>query len=232
MTEVKDYIWICPFIGSIIAVIGLFTPAAALSLGVQTHLYWMHGFYLIVGGGSHSSGFYTGIPAVLGIGISCTIILTVCTIIMFISSLTHRGKKTPSSWLALGILFIIGTIVFIAGVESASRMYGLINYGYPISFWQNRTPSFAVIAPFIAGALAILGFIIGRTAREGEVEIIPVSKDLIPESKELPRVDEEISPPVSASIEEIHFCPECGQKIASSDSKFCPSCGFEFRKIY
>ena len=87
----------------------------------------------------------------------------------------------------------------------------------------------AVIAPFIGGGLAILGFIVSKATREGEAEITPISKDAPPESKETPPVEKEISPEVSTSDEAIRFCPECGQKIPSSDDKFCLGCGFELK---
>ena len=231
MTGTRNYIWILPFIGSILTAIGLFTPAAALPAGGLTELFWMHGFYVVVGGGTPDPGFVTHIPGLMAVGISCMVLILVCTIIMFISSLTHRGQDAPGSWLALSILLIGGTIFFIAGAELAFRIYNLINYDvFDISFWQHRTPGFAVIAPFIGGGLAILGFIISKATREGEVEITPISKDVVPDSKELPPAEKEISPAVSPSDEGFRFCPECGQEISSSEDKFCLSCGFELKQ--
>ena len=231
MTETRRYIWLFPFIGSILTAIGLFTPAALLPVGGLTELFWMYGFFLVVGGGYPDPGFITHIPGLMVLGISCMVVLVVCTIIMFISSLTHRGEDAPGSWLALSILLIGGTIFFIGGAEVAFRIYGFINFDIvDLSFWQHRTPGFAVIAPFIGGGLAIIGYIVSKATRDGEVEITPISKDAAPESKETPPLEKEISPPVTPSAEAIHFCPECGQKISSSDDKFCLSCGFEFKK--
>ena len=86
MKEIRNYIWIFPFIGSIIAVIGLFTPAAVYPAGFLTEIFWMYGFYLIVGGGVPDPGFYTNIPGLMIVGISSMIIIIVCTIILFVSS--------------------------------------------------------------------------------------------------------------------------------------------------
>ncbi|MFX1308740.1 MAG: zinc ribbon domain-containing protein [Promethearchaeota archaeon] len=223
MAEIKDYVWIFPFIGSILTAIGLFTPSAVYPMGLAAELYWMHGFYLIVGGGTPIPGFVFDIPGLIIIGIICIIPLIVCTIIMFISSLTHRGRDTPGSWLALSILFIAVTIFFIGGSELAFRINRIIHFGVDASFWLPRLPSFAVIAPFIAGGLGIIGFIIGRSTEKEKVEITPISE-------KPPPIEQEIPPPVSGPIEGYRFCPDCGQEITSPDIKFCPNCGFEFKK--
>lgn len=226
MPEVRKYIWILPFIGSIITAIGLFTPAAVLPMGEVMELYWMHGFYLTIGGEyGPQPGFVYSIPMLAIIGIGCTILILICTIIMFISSLTHRTRETPGSWLALGILLIGGTIFFIVGAEISFRINRLIFHDVIVGFWESRFPSFAVIAPFITGGLTILGFIIGKSTTEVEIDITPISKDITPVSKE-------ISQPVSTPIKEsqgARFCPQCGLKITAGEGKFCPNCGYELK---
>jgi len=230
MSKVRNYIWILPFIGSILTAISLFTPAVVFP-GFPHRLQYMNGFYLLIFGGFPVPGFLA-IPSLMIVGISCTILITVCTIILFISPLTHRGKETPGSWIALGILLIGGTIFYIAGSELGYFIYSIINLGFPISFWQGAIPSFAVIAPFIGGGLSILGFIIGKSTSKEKVEITPISKDETPIVKEEPSVSEEIAPPVSVPIEEPHgvnFCPACGEKIPNADAKFCPGCGYDLK---
>jgi len=105
-------------------------------------------------------------------------------------------------------------------------MYGMINYETPLSFWDNFTPSFGAIAPFISGGMSILGYIISKSGGKEQVKITPISKDYTPVSKEEALVSEPISLPIP--IEEsqsIKFCPACGEKIPSADAKFCPGCG-------
>ena len=231
MTETRRYIWILPFIGSVLTALGLFTPAAALPAGGLTELFWMYGFYLVVGGGYPDPGFITHIPGLMVLGISCMVLLVVFTLIMFISSLTHRDVEAPGSWLALGILLIGVTIFFIGGAEVAFRIYGLINFDVvDFSFWQYRNPGFAVIAPFIGGGLAIIGYIVSKATRDGEVKITPISTNATPDNTEITTIEEETPPAVSTSSETFSFCPECGQKISSTDDKFCLSCGFELKK--
>jgi hypothetical protein len=232
MATVRNYIWIVPLIGSILTVISIFTPAV-IFLGAPTILHYMDGFILQVGGGFPVPGFWHVISGLI-VGISSTILIVICTLIMFISSLTHRGKETPGSWIALGILLIGGTIFYIAGTELGYFIYNIINFALPDSFWTGGLPSFAVIGPFIGGGMSILAFIIGKSVGiEEEVEIKPISKEETPLVKETPpQASVEITPTVSEPIEEPHpvnFCPVCGEKIPDVGAKFCPGCGYNLK---
>ncbi|MFX1315563.1 MAG: hypothetical protein ACFE9T_06830 [Promethearchaeota archaeon] len=240
MAEAKEYIWLCPFIGAVLIGISLFTPAAYEAHGIYHSFVWMTGFMVLTGGmdGPETGLFaepFTG-EVILGYvipGIIATIFLTICTIILFVSSLTHRGKETPGSWIALGILLIVGVIYFIAGVETGVAIYWYRQYetyyGYTpewVSFWNDYdyNPGFAVIAPFIGGGLAILGAILGKTVGRQ----VGVAKPAA-----IPRVEKPVpvapTPPSTPAEEpkDYRFCPECGAKIMYKESRFCGSCGYE-----
>lgn len=225
MPEIRDNIWLLPFIGSILTVISIFTPAAVYNAGLGIVFRYMDGFYVTFGGLTPGPSFgFINIPILLIVGIICTILILTCTIILFISSLTHRKKDIPGSWLVLGIFFIGGTIYFIAGTEVGYLMYGLIHHNTAVSFWENHVPSFAAIAPFITGGLSILAFIIGKSTRKEEVEIKPISK-------EAPLVSEPISQPIPIEdAQAVKFCPACGEKIPHAQAQFCPSCGYDLKK--
>ncbi len=238
MAEARDFIWLCPFIGAILVAIGLFTPAAYEAHGIYHSFVWMTGFMLITGGayGSETGFFaepFTGevIPGYVIPGIIATILLTVCTIILFVSALTHRGKETPGSWIALGILLIIGAIIFIAGVEIGVGAYWS-NQGAPyhISFWNDYdyNPGFAVIAPFIGGGLALLGAIIGKAI--GREEVISKPKAIPQVEKPVPvaKTPAPTPTPIPEEAKVARFCPECGTKIDKADATFCTACGHKF----
>ncbi len=225
MSKVRNNIWILPFIGSILTVISLFTPAAVYFSGLGQVFHYMNGFYVSFGGGmtGPSIGF-TNIPILFIVGVISTILILTCTIIMFISSLTHRKKDTPGSWLALGIILIGGTIYYIAGTDVAYMIYGIIHHDITVSFWEIFVPSFAVIAPFITAGISIVAFIIGKSTGKEEVEIKPISK-------EAPPVSEPISQPIPIEdAQVVKFCPACGQKIPHAEAQFCPSCGYDLKK--
>jgi len=224
MSKVRDFIWLLPFIGSILTAISIFTPAAVNFTGMGQVFRYMDGFYVVFGPMSDPSFGFTNVPILLIIGIICTILILTCTIIMFISSLTHRKKDTPGSWLALSIILIGGTIYYIAGTEVGYMMYLVIRGYPPSSFWGYHVPSFAVIAPFITSGLSIVAFIIGKSTRKEEVEIKPISK-------EAPTVSEPVSQPIPIEdAQAVKFCPACGEKIPHAAAQFCPSCGYDLKK--
>ncbi len=239
MAEAKDYIWLFPFIGAILTAISLFTPAAFRSFPMGGSAFvWMNGFAVLTGGPSGPETDFFDIAGYYIPGIIATILLTVCTIILFVSSLTHRQKETPGSWIPLGILLIGGAIYFIVGVEIGVAIYWFNEmsvYPYPytpewISFWNdyNYNPGFAVIAPFIGGGLALLGAILGKTI--GRQEGIGKPKAVPHVEKPVP-VAETPPPTPTPATEEVkiaRFCPECGTKIDKADATFCTVCGHKF----
>ncbi|MFX1321817.1 MAG: zinc ribbon domain-containing protein [Promethearchaeota archaeon] len=237
MAEAKDYIWLFPFIGAILTAISLFTPAVFKSYPMGgSQFIWMDGFAVFTGGPSGPETDFIDIAGYYIPGIIATIFLTVCTIILFVSSLTHRQKETPGSWIALGILLIGGAIYFIVGVEIGVAIHWFNEfetYGYTpewISFWNDYdyNPGFAVIAPFIGGGLALLGAIIGKSI--GKQEGIGKPKAAPKVEKPVP-VAERPAPtptPVTEEAKVVRFCPECGTKIEQADSTFCSACGHKF----
>ena len=231
MSKVRDNIWILPFIGSILTAISLFTPAAVNFTGISQVLLFMDGFYVTFGPMTGPSFGFINIPILIIIGIICTISILICTIIMFISSLTHRKKDIPGSWLALSIILIGVTIYYIAGTEMGYMMY-LVLRGYPpSSFWGYNVPSFAVIAPFITSGISIVAFIIGKSSGKEEVEIEPISKEALHVKKEETPVSQQISQRVpTEDAQAVKFCPACGEKIPHAQAQFCPSCGYDLKQ--
>ncbi len=223
MQKVRNYLWVLPLIGSILTFISLFTPAAAHLSGPGTEFLYMDGLYINFGGMMGPSFGFIEIPILLIIGIISLSLIIICIIVMFISSLTHRKKEIPGSWLALGIILIGVAIYYIAGSQMAYMFYGIIHDLSPQTFWGTFTPSFATIAPFITGGISILAFVIDKITGTEGVEIKPISK-------EEPLVSEPISQPIS--IEETHtvkFCPACGEKIPHAAAQFCPGCGYDLK---
>ncbi|MFX1567027.1 MAG: hypothetical protein ACFFCV_01520 [Promethearchaeota archaeon] len=231
MTGIRDYIWFFPFIGAILTAISLFTPSLVFPSGINFVLQFMDGFYVIIGGGYGPSVGFTHIPGLMIVGIISTVLLAICTIILFISAFSHRRKKAPVSWIILGIILIGGTIYYIGGSQLAYFIYRIINDGYPTSFWQGRIPSFASIAPFIGGGTSILSFIVSRITGEQEVDIKPVDKKESYENIYRAPINEELSHTFPTAQTHIaKFCPVCGVKLENPEGRFCPSCGSDVKK--
>jgi hypothetical protein len=238
MAEIKDYIWLCPFIGAVLTGISLFTPAAYDTSGSSSLFIWMNGFTVITGGVfGPKSGFFAEplggeiIPGYIIPGTIATIFLIAFTIALFVSSLTHRHKETPGSWIALGILLFVGAIVYIAGVEIGVGTY-FYNQGahYHVSFWDDFgfNPGFAVIAPFIGGTLALIGAIVGKAI--SKQEIIGKPKVIPQVEKPAPVTQAPAPAPISTAEEAkvVRFCPECGTKVEQEGATFCSVCGHKF----
>ncbi|MFX1410979.1 MAG: zinc ribbon domain-containing protein [Promethearchaeota archaeon] len=232
IAEIRDYIWLFPFIGAILVAIGLFTPAAYETEGPLSTFIWMFGFTLRTGGINGPDSFIFDVPGYVIPGVISTIFLIACAIILFESSLTHRGTETPGSWIALGILLIGGAIYFIVGVEVGYAIYFFNETGNTewISFWNDTilNPGFAVIAPFIGGGLTLLGAILGKTIGRREGIIKPQT---IPTVVKPAPITE--TPPPIPHVEEpkgYRFCPECGTEVKYEDSRFCSICGYRLTK--
>jgi len=231
MSKVRDFVWLLPFIGSILTAISLLTPAFVDFSGVTPIFYYMIGTYISMGGIIGPDFGFIGIPFLIIIGIICLILVIICTIIMFISSLTHRKKEIPGSWLALGIILMFEAIYYIAGTQMGYMIYLAMRGSPPASFWVHFSPSFAAIAPFITSGLSIVAFIIGKVTRKEEVEIKPISKEAPPVSIVEPPVSQQISQPVpTRDIPAVKFCPACGEKIPHAQAQYCPSCGYDLTK--
>ncbi len=124
------------------------------------------------------SGGIDVIPSLNIVEFTTTILIIICTIILFSSPLNYREREIPWSWLTIGIVLIGATIFFIVGAEWGYFIYTQINFEFPESFWGRGIPSFAVIGPFIGGGLSIIGFIYSkRLRRDNEDKIPPKSKD-------------------------------------------------------
>ncbi|MFX0043527.1 MAG: zinc ribbon domain-containing protein [Candidatus Hodarchaeota archaeon] len=230
MAKFNDYVWLFPFIGSILVAIGLFTPVAIYHIAGYTELYWMHGLVILPGGMDGPEVQFVDIPGLLIPGIISLMLLTIFTVTMFVSALTHRGKETPGSWIALGILLIGTAIYFIAGTAVGFAINRMIELDITewVGFWENRTPGFAVIAPFIGGGLAILGAILGKTIGKQEGLAKPKA---VPQVEETIHVAETPVPspiPVSEESMVVRYCPECGTKIEQLGTAYCAVCGYKF----
>ncbi len=216
--------------------ISLITPAAYYNeLGLKEY-YWMWGLYHvdISGYGTEtllmpleSPGRYM-IPIFLS-GIFSAFIIFLCSIISIISAnkvrLNRKDPKVASStWIGIGLLLIVSSIVYIIAINITMGDY--IEYvlsqlpnGYIApDFWDVYNPGFGIIGPFLGAAFSIIGAIAIKVAKPKEEISFPAEKkELVKEA------------PTDESITQYKYCPECGQKLLYSESKFCSYCGFELK---
>jgi len=169
-------IWILPFLGSLISIIGLFTPTAFSYFLNQYHeltqYFWMWGliygrYYFFENFNTKRLGtipiFY---PEIFVPGLIATILILSSAVSCIKTALRFRKgqcyfSKVKKSWLITGILYIISVIIYAVGMQIGFPVFQQRFGGSQLSFWLNFAPSFGIIAPFISGLLVIVGVILG-----------------------------------------------------------------------
>ncbi|MFX0104554.1 MAG: zinc ribbon domain-containing protein [Candidatus Hodarchaeota archaeon] len=231
MLSIKNY-WAFPLIGGIIALIGLFTPTAYLTIGDVDFRFnefdWMWGLFYYE---AYDYVFYDFFaawdfmiysPEQLILGILIAILILLNGIFIIITSERHRkGKRDfaeiKNNWIVMASLSIALAIIYIVGIEIGFYFYKLRTIGVPVSFWEYRIPHFGIISPFIGGILTIIGVIIGNHVFKREVITLPIKMEVLkPQTS-----------PISVPIK-FNFCPECGKKNLIETSRFCTNCGYKF----
>ncbi|MFX1417569.1 MAG: zinc ribbon domain-containing protein [Promethearchaeota archaeon] len=240
MEESRDYFWAAPLIAGILTFISIFTPAFYASQLTVQEYYWMWGLaYILISGYNPTTLFilseqpiaYT-LPIFLTGFIPFIMILLGSLSLLFKAYTVRKGrlsaKDSANSWIAIGIIMIIGTIIYIIGIDITMMNY--VEYQLlqiippPIilpNFWDVYSPSFAIIAPFIGAAICIIGAIASKASKPREV--------ILPEKKEFMKYEKIVIS--SGETETFKFCSNCGYQIYRQEQRFCTNCGFELKGI-
>ncbi len=177
----KNYIWSFPLLAGIVTIIGLLTPSSALE---EVEIHWMWGLrYLNLFPVDTSFNWIFELapkdftPIIFICKIIPFFILLIIAIlsIIFALKLRKRGdfQDFERKWLLCGISFIIIGIFYLIEIEILMHYYYEEFFGLDISYWENYTPGFAVIAPFISGAVILIGFVVNKYV------LVPEKRDLI-----------------------------------------------------
>ncbi len=214
MGDIREKAWAFPIVGGIIALIALLTPTAYLSEYLGSMYVWMWGLLSVQLYGYGSNTQFTEEPGELMISIICTIIVLISIIAMLASGSSNKKfRATAKSWVAPSVFLMIGTIIYIVGLEINTYNIG----GF--SFWSNINPGFGVIGMFLGGIVSLIGYGVSKMSPRQATDIFVAKKT------EFMRSEKEIHPTPSSIFK---FCPMCGYKIVKTDQKFCVNCGFQF----
>ena len=248
-TNYAKYIGIVGLIGGILTLLALLTPSFYASMGGIKEYFWMWGLHYgsIPGYGSEISFIPTIEPVeymlpIFIAGIIPAIIIFACSIkLIAISSSIRSGRKdiktSGNTLIGLGITLIIGSIIFIIGIDIT--MNNFIDYlfydpydlyFYIPDFWTIYSPGFAIIGPFLGAVLAIISGVASKTIKlDVGPTWTPEVKSFISKTTQTPRPMPMSTSTSAPTPNQIKFCPECGQKIIQKGSKFCMNCGFELK---
>ncbi|MFX1389792.1 MAG: hypothetical protein ACFE9Z_07015 [Promethearchaeota archaeon] len=216
MGDIKEKAWAFPVVGGIIALIALLTPASYISEYYVSMYVWMWGLFSVQVYGYGGYTRFTADPGELTISLLCTIFILINIIAMVvIGALNKRQGTSEKNWVAPSVLVIVGTIIYIAGLEINTYLIG----GF--SYWQNVNPGFGVIGMFIGSIISLIGIGVLKSRTRPPLEVIvPMKKEIVNSVGE--------STPIGQSMK---FCPECGHKILNSSHKFCVNCGFQIESF-
>ena len=221
MGDIRDYQWAFPLVGGVIALLALLTPVAYFSSYSGSMNIWMWGLFSIDAYGYGSITRFTQDPGEITLSLISSAIVLICTIAIISSAASCRrnmriGKIKKNAWLPLSIMVIVGTALWMIGMEA-------LTYAYGYSFWSAVSPGFGVIGTFLGAILSIIGFGVSKMSpKETREVILPMKKEFIKLESQF------IQPGESTSFK---FCPNCGQKIISQEQRFCTNCGFELKGI-
>jgi len=146
--EIRNYIWLAPFVGGLIGIISVLAPAGSVSFGfVGANTIFLSDLFLMV-------------------GIGCSVLTIVFSIIIFITANQIRKKSksiidTRILWIASGILIILINltwaviITFMNYGEIINELGGNPFPEYNALIWFYFNINFGIIGPLITGTLAI-----------------------------------------------------------------------------
>lgn len=168
MVEIRNYIWLAPFVAGLIGIISIFFPAGTGGFaGYQEFDFWIWGMWVQTGYGGASTIFLSDIFSTVGIG--CSVLTLIFSIIILITANQIRKNSksiidTRMLWIACGILIIIINIawaVFITFMNYGVILNNLWSEIFPPSFqyntmiWLYFNFNFGITGPLFSGVLAI-----------------------------------------------------------------------------
>ncbi|MFX1378283.1 MAG: hypothetical protein ACFFA4_04245 [Promethearchaeota archaeon] len=221
MGNIKDYPWVFPLIGGIIALIAFISPAGYYSDYYGYMDFWMWGLISLNLYGYGSVTAFTEDPGEIIISAICSLLVLISIILIISKAYKTRKYSYVSTWLAPSILMMIGTIGWIVGMELNGRIF------YDVSLWSVISPGFGVIGMFLGGILSIVGHVISKTSPKQPREVIVPMKEQFMR----PTADQSNDLAVELGTRTVKFCPMCGDKLIKINQKFCSSCGFNFMNI-
>ena len=90
--EIRNYIWLAPFVGGLIGIISVLTPAGSVSFAGMVEIdFWMWGMWVQKGFYGANTIFLSDIFLTVGIG--CSVLNFVFSIIIFITANQIRKKS-------------------------------------------------------------------------------------------------------------------------------------------
>lgn len=162
MRDLKNYVWLIPFLGIILCSIALVTPAAFFVNTIWNHeiTNWIWGFFYERINISVTNGFYSD-PLQLIPSVISSLMIVICIFILTFGLIKRRDDLKEGSinfpfYLILAVIIIVSTIFWMAMMEFAEQQI------YDLSMWGRYSPRFGMIGLFIGAGVIICGILITK----------------------------------------------------------------------
>ena len=190
--EIKKYIWIVVLIGGILTLVSIFTPVSYYIRSNYEGYNWMWGlsYFHMEGFGSdiNFSLFENPIRFYLPIFLSeliPAILIFLSSIMLIIMANRLRVDRThikdiENKLIGWGVTLILAPIIYMIAVNlTINALYDYEGYPFNFTLFGSTNPGFAFIAPFIGGALVLVGGIVSKTMITRDEAIFAQDKGVI-----------------------------------------------------
>ena len=147
MIDFRKNFWLAPILIAVIALISLLTPAAYRTFDGGGIYFWL--WALNISTDTGYLWFNTDALALFG-AIAETLVIVISMIILIYTGFIIKREKKNHKIIKI-YLFISGILLILAPLG-----YIIGSMFYQTDFWGIYSPSFGIIGPFIAAALAFI----------------------------------------------------------------------------
>ncbi len=160
LAQILNYIWIFPFTGGLLIVVGLFNPIFTVSFDNSVMSYiWLFGLKIDLGG-------RLMLPeSMVIIGLVFTLLLSFSILFLIFPSINFAFNKKKQDiysnyWLFGGLLMLMG-IIFYLIIDYRTQIYTVVNHLRNVNLYSVEiTPIISVY--FLSAFLGISGYILSR----------------------------------------------------------------------
>jgi hypothetical protein len=142
MVNIKQNLWIIVLLAGILGIVSLFTPT--LYISSEDAFIWVWNLYV----SNSFIGFVQTEEILFNLGVTATTFIAIGTLITIFSGIISKVKIKRLNLFAIigGILILIGSIIYLAGISIAEE-----------NAWDYFSVNIGSILSFSAGVISILG---------------------------------------------------------------------------
>jgi len=151
LVNVKENLWLIVILAGILGIFSIFTPT--LYIDIDDAYIWVWNLYV----SNDLIDFVQIDEPLFDIGIVATIVIAIGTLVTLISGIVSKVKDKNLTLYSLigGVWLLIGPIIYLAGITVED-----------VTIWEYATVNIGSILPFVAGAISILGGVMGIISKK------------------------------------------------------------------